>query len=258
MKHSPPLAGLVLIASAIALATVSATVLEQQPRSLPRDAGPAPLAAPSAAAPAPQYDYARLRQKITYGRATLADARRSLTDPDPVSLANTLHALYTMRQHRGVIHLLDGMWAVDEGKFPELAWEHIARPPARIALASTLNRIRIVRTETYINYVRAHKDDEHEFNRAQVAVALGFNGHLDDLPYLEAMSDGDNHYVAQSAITGLSLFGGKRARNILIKLADKYRGTSRGDLMTEMLRHAYRWPPPKPVPAAKENGRGNT
>ena len=89
------------------------------------------------------------------------------------------------------------------------------------------------------------------------ASALGFNAHLDDLPYLEAMSDGDNHYVAQSAITGLSLFGGKQARNILIKLANKYRGTSRGDLMTEMLRQAYRWPPPKPVPAATGKGRDN-
>jgi hypothetical protein len=256
MKHSPPSAGLALIAGAVALVSILASALEQAPPPRGGDVAPAvaPQAPAPAAAPGPQYDYTRLRQKITYGRAMLADARRALTDPDPVSLSNTIHALYTMRQHRGVIHLLDGMWAIDEAKFPELAWQQIARPPARIALASTLNRIRIVRTETYINYVRAHKDDAHEFNRAQVAVALGFNAHLDDLSYLEAMSDGDNHYVAQSAITGLSLFGGKQARNILIKLADKYRGTSRGDLMTEMLRQAYRWPPPKPVPPATENG----
>ncbi len=255
MNQSPPLAGLALIAGAVALAAVFANALEQ-PRIPPRGAESVAAVAPAPVTPAAQYDYNRLRQKITYGRATLADARRALTDPDPVSLANTIHALYTMRQHRGVIHLLDGMWAIDEAKFPELAWESIAQPPARIALASTLNRIRIVRTEIYIDYVRAHKDDAHEFNRAQVAVALGFNGHLDDLSYLEAMSDGDNHYVAQSAITGLSLFGGKQARNILIKLAEKYRGTSRGDLMAEMLRQAYRWPPPKRVPAAEE-GRDN-
>ena len=59
------------------------------------------------------------------------------------------------------------------------------------------------------------------------------------------MSDGDNHYVAQSAITGLSLFGGERARDVLIELAEKHRGTPRGDLMVEMLRKAYRWSPPK-------------
>ncbi len=57
------------------------------------------------------------------------------------------------------------------------------------------------------------------------------------------MSDADNHYVAQSAITGLSVFGGNKARDLLIELAEKHRGTARGDLMTEMLRKAYRWPP---------------
>jgi HEAT repeat protein len=193
-----------------------------------------------------------LRQKITYGQATLADARRAMTDPDPVSLSNTIHAFYAMRMHRGVIHLLNGMWQIDELKYPELSWPLIAEPPARIALASTINRIRIVNTEAYQSYIRAHKNDDHEFNRAQVAVALGFNGDPDDLPYLRAMSDGDNHSVAQSAITGLSVFGGKRARNVLIELAEKHRGSARGDLMTEMLRRAYRWPPkPRPEVAGK-------
>ncbi len=256
MKYSQPIAGIVIIAGAVALTGVLAAAMELSPPSSP-DVAPAAVVSPPAVSPGPQYDYVKLRQKITYGRATLADARRAMTDPDPISLSNTIHALYTMRQHRGVIHLLDGMWTIDEAKYPDLSWEHIARPPARIALASTLNRIRIVRTEIYIDYVRAHKNDPHEFNRAQVAVALGFNGHLDDLAYLEAKSDGDNHYVAQSAITGLSLFGGKRARNILIKLAEKYRGTSRGDLMKEMLRQAYRWPPLNSAPAATEADSDN-
>ncbi len=202
----------------------------------------------------PRYDYDKLRQRITYGRATLADARRAMTDPDPVSLSNSIHAFYIMRRHRPVVHLLNGMWALNEEKYPELAWDQIAKPPARIALASTLNRIRIVKTEPYQQYIRLHKNAAHEFIRAQVSVALGFNGDAVDLPYLKAMSSGDNHYVAQSAITALSVFGGERARDILIELAEKYRGTPRGDLMTEMLRSAYRWPPPqeRPIPVTKD------
>jgi len=254
MKQSHIFAGAAIVVGAIALGSVLVSAMEQ---SLPPAVDIVMIDELTESAPAPRYDYVKLRQKITYGRATLADARRAMSDPDAVSLSNTIHALYTMRQHRGVVHLLDGMWAIDEAKYPELSWDLISRPPARIALASTLNRIRIIRTDAYLAYIRAHKHDEHEFNRAQVAVSLGFNGHLDDLPYLKEMADGDNRYVVQSAVTGLSLFGGKRARNVLIELSEKYQGTSRGRLMTDMLRQAYRWPPPKPVPAATEKGRDN-
>jgi HEAT repeat protein len=121
----------------------------------------------------------------------------------------------------------------------------IAKPPARVALASTLNRIRIVDAQPFQAYIRSQRYHEHEFVRAQVAVALGFNGDSNDLAYLREMSDGDNHYVAQSAITGLSVFGGNKARDILIELSQKHRGTARGDLMNEMLRKAYRWLPPQ-------------
>ncbi|MDA0822194.1 MAG: HEAT repeat domain-containing protein [Proteobacteria bacterium] len=191
----------------------------------------------------PNYDYTDLRNRIIYARATLAETRRALTDTDPAALSNTLHALYAMRWHRGVVHLLNGMWAMDREKYPELAWDLIADAPARIALASTLNRVHIVDTERFLTYVRAHETDPHEFNRAQVAVALGLNGDRSDLPYLREMADGENHYVAQSAITGLSLFGGAMARETLIELAEKHHGTPRGALMQQLLRQAYNWPP---------------
>ncbi|MFT4563409.1 MAG: hypothetical protein ACI9BW_003163 [Gammaproteobacteria bacterium] len=191
----------------------------------------------------PNYNYTDLRNRIIYARATLAETRRALTDTDPAGLSNTLHALYAMRWQRGVVHLLNGMWAMDRAKYPELAWDLIADAPARIALASTLNRIHIVDTDRFLSYVREHQTDGHEFNRAQVAVALGLNGDRSDLPYLREMSDGVNHYVAQSAITGLSLFGGPTARDTLIELAEKHQGTPRGALMTRLLRQAYDWPP---------------
>jgi hypothetical protein len=194
-------------------------------------------------APEPLYDYNRLRHAITTGQATLADARRAMTDTTPASLSNSIHAFYSMRRHRGVIHLLNGMWTLDKEKYPELAWDLIAKPPARIALASTINRNKIIGTDAQKDYIREHKNDDHEFIRAQVAVALGFNGDLADLPYLESMADGDNHYVAQSAITGLSLFGGEKARDILIKLSRKHAGTSRGDLMSQMLKQVFHWSP---------------
>lgn len=209
--------------------------------------GDSPLTAPNPleaeARARPSYNYDALRRNIIYGRASLAEVRRALTDSDPAALGNTIHGLYNMRWHRGVMHVLDGMWSLDKEKYPELSWELIAAAPVRIALASTINRIRIVKTGSYQDYIRSHQQDRHEFNRAQVAVALGFNGDPRDLPYLREMADGDNHYVAQSAITALSIFGGNQARDILIQLVEKHGGTPRSDLMKELLRTAYGWPP---------------
>ncbi|MGR8950255.1 MAG: hypothetical protein ACU84Q_19595, partial [Gammaproteobacteria bacterium] len=180
--------------------------------SSPQSAGQPAGTVSSSPANATQYNYPALRRAITYGRASLGETRRAMTDSDPASLSNSLHALFAMRWHRGVVHLLDGMWDGDKEKYPELAWAQLSKAPARIALASTINRVKIVDTAEYQQYIRQHGQDAHEFNRAQVAVALGFNGDSRDLPLLRALADGDNHYVAQSAITGLSVFGGNAAR----------------------------------------------
>ncbi len=186
-----------------------------------------------------------LQLRIAYGIATVAEVRKALTESDPYALTNTVHAMFAMRWQRGVVHLLNGMWALDKQKYPELSWDLISTPPVRIALASTINRIRIVNTDEFKSYIRRFKNDDQEFNRAQVSVALGFNGDPLDLTYLQAMCNGDNHYVAQSAITALSVFGGDQARDILIELSEKHQGTPRGDLMVQMLKKAYHWPPLK-------------
>ena len=88
-----------------------------------------------------------------------------------------------------------------------------------------------------------NQHDLHEFNRAQVSVGLGFNGDPQDLPYLRDMADGENHYVAQSAITALSIFSGDKARDVLDELAQKHSDSPRGDLMRNLLKQAYDWPP---------------
>ena len=186
-----------------------------------------------------------LRRKITYGDASLHDVLQALTDNDTRSLANTVHALYGMRIHRGVIHALDGLWKNDIERYPEFAWSAIKTDAVRIAIASTLNRIRIVETDEYLNFIRSKQNSDNSFNLAQVCIALGINGAPQDLDFLKRMAAGEDHYVAQSAITALSLFGGNRARDTLIDLAKSHRGSSRGDLITELLRKAYDWPPPE-------------
>jgi len=180
-----------------------------------------------------------LRLKIAYGRATLTEVKLALSDTEVAGLTNTIHALYSMRWHRGVIHLLDALWSGDRGDNPELAWEKIETVPVRIALASTINRIRIYDTQEYIEYIRHHAYDEHEFHRAQVVIALGLNGNPQDVSYIASMADGENHYVAQSAITALSLMNSHRARDAMIEIERKHRGTPRGDLLEELLLRFY-------------------
>lgn len=194
-------------------------------------------------------DYNQLRRKIAAGQATLAEVRQALTDKDIGRLTNTLHALYSMRWHRGVIYLLGNMWELGKERYPELNWDSIAVAPARIALASTLSRIYYDDNDEYLEFIRSHANDEHEFHRSQVVVALGFNGDIDDVEYIKTMADGDNHYVAQSAITGLSLMNRKAASDAMIELWRKHRGTPRGDLLLELLRQVYNLVPTTEKPA---------
>jgi hypothetical protein len=196
------------------------------------------------------YDF--LQKNILYGRATLADARKVLTQRDIGALTNSIHALYNMRWHRGVYHLIYDLWNVKKEKYPELAWDLIQEAPVRIALASTINRIQIINTDEYLEYIRAHKEDDHEFHRAQVVVALGFNGESGDIEYIKSMVNGDNHYVAQSAISALALMDSNQARDAMAELWKEYRGTKKGILIKTLLKKAYKVEPTLTPPEPKQ------
>ena len=191
----------------------------------------------------PLANYALLREKITYGKATLGDVNLALTEPDVVQITNTIHALYSMRWHRGVQNLFDDLWLLKKDKHPGFAWESIEKIPARIALASTINRAQIFETQEYQDFIRAHMHDDHEFHRAQVVVALGLNGDPDDVEYIKTMADGENHYVVQSAISSLAMLSHVKARDAMIELYHEHHGTPRGDLLLKLLKHAYKWLP---------------
>tara|TARA_Y100000590_G_scaffold286528_1_gene322360 strand:+ start:10779 stop:11438 length:660 start_codon:yes stop_codon:yes gene_type:complete len=186
-------------------------------------------------------DYDVLREKITFGNANFSEVREALTEPDILNLTNTLHALYSMRWHRAVLHLLQNIWERKREKYPELAWDLLEKIPPRIALASTINRIRIFNTDEYKAYIRSHRYADHEFVRAQVVVSLGLNGDPDDVDYLVKMVNSSNHYVVQTAMTSLALMGHVRAKEAMITLEDEYRDEPRGKLLRELLKKAYQW-----------------
>lgn len=188
----------------------------------------------------PELEFQGLQRKIILGKATLAEVRKALTNTDVGALTNTMHALYSMRWHRGVLNLLDDLWANYESKYPDLAWKQLGKVPVRIALASTINRIRIFGAKEYKEYIRAHKDDEHEFHRAQVVIALGLNADPEDIPYIYSMADANNVYVAQTAVTALGMMTIPQAEDALIKLKEKYENTEKGKLVQEVLSRAYK------------------
>ena len=193
----------------------------------------------------PALNYTKLRNSIILGNASLVEVKQALTETDVVQLSNTLHALYSMRWHRGVYHLYYDLWHLKKEKYPDFAWDSLEKIPARIALASTINRAQIYDAEEFKDYIRAHMYDEHEFHRAQAVVALGLNGDPDDVEYIKSMADEDNHYVTQSAISSLAMVGHVKARDAMIELYEKYKGTPRGDLLLGLLKKAYKWQPEK-------------
>ena len=202
-------------------------------------------ALPASSSPLSAAEYQELRQKITYGSATIPEVLKALTEQDAGALANTMHALYSMRWNRNIYKLLIDLWQLKKEKYPGLAWNLFAEPPVRIALASTINRIKIFDTEEYKTYIRAHENDEHEFHRAQVVIALGLNGDPVDIPYIKGMAEGNNIYVTQSAITALALMDAPQARDTLIELWENHKGSPLGHLIMEVLGKAYKWYPPE-------------
>ncbi len=196
-------------------------------------------------------NYPNLQKLIVYGHANLYEVRLAFTETDQASLSNTINATYSMRWHRGVIHLLNGAWENDQQKYPEIAWEQLNKTPARISLASTINRIKITGTEEYLDFIRSYKYDKHEFNRAQVCIALGFNGALEDIEYLKEMATSDNDYVIQSAVTALGLMGGNQARDALVDLWKDSRDTPKGELVEDLLLKAYNVIPSTEKPEEK-------
>ena len=184
-----------------------------------------------------------LHKKIAYGKATIAEVRQALTNPDTAALTNTMHALYSMKGHRGIYNLIFDMWHLKKDKYPELAWKKISKPPVRIALASTINRIQIIDTNEYKDYIYSFKNDNHEFHLAQVVISLGFNGAPKDIQYIKSMAGGNNHYVAQSAITALALMGGNQARDAMIELSEIHNDSPRSSLINTLLKQTYNWPP---------------
>ena len=189
-----------------------------------------------------QSDYQILQRKILYGNASLAEMRQAFTNRDMLGLCNTIHALFSMRWHRGALNILDAMWETNRGKYPEFSWDLIENTSARIAVASSLNRINPQNSD-YLKYIRSQMDNDDDFNKAQVAVALGFNADPQDVPFLKTASEGNNAYVVQSAITGLALMNNVPARDALIELLGESRNTAKGELISNVLKQAYSWIP---------------
>jgi hypothetical protein len=183
-----------------------------------------------------------LQKRLLSGKATLADIRQAMSNPNIGELANAIHALYSMSWHRGAHSVLLAMWRnspADQQEFPELAWEPIAKPAVRIALASTLNRYYPADPQ-YRTYLRAHINDTHEFHRAQAAVGLGLNHDPADVETIVKLAQEDNVMVAQSAITALALMDEEKARQALVELQKQYADHPKGRLIREVLQRAYR------------------
>ena len=198
-------------------------------------------------------NFEEIRHSITYGNANLADVRKAMTQTDIAELTNTMHALYSMRWHRGVYNLMYDLWHIQKNKHPDFAWQAIESTPVRLALASTINRAQIYDTEEWKEFLYAHKYDEHEFHRAQVVVALGLNGDPDDVAYIQEMAAGDNVYVSQSAISSLAIVGHEKARDAMVALYKEFKDDPRGPLLLQLLEQAYDWHLVKPEDIPKEN-----
>ncbi|MHC8441351.1 MAG: HEAT repeat domain-containing protein [Candidatus Eutrophobiaceae bacterium] len=185
-------------------------------------------------------DYAEWQKLIGASDAGFVDVLKALSDPQPGRLVNTVHLLWQMRWQPQSRTLLGSLWR-DNGReqYPHISWELFAKPPVRLALASVLLRMRETDSGEYLDYLLEHREDQHEFNRAQVIVGLGLNGDPGDVPYLEERAEKDTDYVVQSAITALGLMDDAAARMALARLWKANRGEPKGNLAAQVLKNIY-------------------
>jgi len=169
--------------------------------------------------------FAQQREKIRRATATLANIKVALADPDPMGLTNSILLLYLMREDPVVAQLLSAMWRMEKTQHPNLPWDRLRSPAARVALAHTLARTDTSLAAGYVDFIRVHMDHTDPFVRAQAAVALGFVGTEADIPSLQRLAAGDSPYDSQSAIKALAIRGSEQARIALVEL----RGASAGN-----------------------------
>lgn len=182
----------------------------------------------------------KLRQQIISGNAGVVEVKEALLYPNKQELTNLMHSLFAMKWHRGVHGLLDKLWELDSESLPNLNWDLFSEPPVRIALASTINRIKANLGGTeYRNYIRKFKYDSNSFIRAQSIVALGLNQNPNDIPYLVEMAESSDDYLIQVSISALAFMSHNQARDALKTLAKKYYNTPRGELIEDVLLKAY-------------------
>lgn len=184
-----------------------------------------------------------LQQRIREGRASIKDIKQALGVGEVGDVANALTALYSMRRNAEVRELLYALWRDERQQYADLPWERLQHPVVRTAIAAVMNRIAAGTVDELLTYLRGQAEHEDKLVRAQVALALGMTGDLQDLPLLQRYADGDNEYVAQSAILGLGYVYHKQAKEALISLHNTHQDNARGHYIAGILRDVYQWRP---------------
>lgn len=184
-----------------------------------------------------------LRDRIVAGQASIADIKQAIKIGKPGDVANVMSALYSMRANPHVRSLMFDMWRDVRTTHTDLPWGKLQHPVVRTALAAVMNRIAAGTIPEFMDYLRSQADSEIELVRAQVALALGMTGYLEDLPVLKKLATEENEYVARSAIVGLGYVYQNEAKQLLIDLHKQYKDSDRGAYIAGMLQEAYLWKP---------------
>ncbi len=180
------------------------------------------LPGPAGAGPVTAGRFDDLRQAILEARATPAEVREALGDPDPMGLANTLNALYLMGNRDWVLALLHSLWRGEHGGDSDLDWDRLRQPSARVAVAHTLARLDAGTRQDCLRYIRKMLNYPEDLVQAEAAIALGFVGTDGDVPRLRELGASGRAYAAESAIKALAIRGSEEARRALLTLKAQF------------------------------------
>lgn len=174
------------------------------------------------------------------GTAALPDLEAALAAREPLALANTVLQLQFACGRADVRALLADLQAGATSARPALAWDLLATPALRLALAHTVVRCDPPQRDVLLPALRAGLAERDPFAQAQAAVALAFVGDDTDVPAIAALARDGAPYASEAALKALALHGGDAAKAALIELRDRYAGDARRSTIIRQVM-AERW-----------------
>lgn len=145
--------------------------------------------------------------------------RSKLRETDEQAIAQAIVQMAPMGDRQEVVQLLNAVWQESRAEYPDLNWELLAKPRARVALAQVLGSWDRADPQ-FRSFILEKVDAAKDYEKVETLIALGAVALEADVPLLNGLARGPDELAATGAMSGLQVADMKQARQALTQIAD--------------------------------------